>query len=110
MFTATPSPYLVLDPGLVIVDVNEAYLRATGTGRQDLVGRYLFDAFPDNPATPDAHGVRNLHASLRRVLGSKEPDTMAVLRYDIPVADRSGSSRSGGGPRSTPPCSGRTDR
>ncbi|MEU9620789.1 MULTISPECIES: SpoIIE family protein phosphatase [unclassified Streptomyces] len=90
VFTATPSPYLVLDPGLVIVDVNEAYLRATGTGRQDLVGRYLFDAFPDNPATPDAHGVRNLHASLRRVLGSKEPDTMAVLRYDIPVADRSG--------------------
>jgi serine phosphatase RsbU (regulator of sigma subunit) len=55
-----------------------------------LIGRYLFDAFPDNPADPDADGVRNLHASLHWVLRSKEPDTMAPMKYDIPVADRPG--------------------
>ncbi|MFI8823874.1 PP2C family protein-serine/threonine phosphatase [Streptomyces sp. NPDC053431] len=88
LFMATPSPYLVLDPALMIVDVNEAYLQATGRSRQDLLGQYVFDAFPDNPADADADGVRNLNASLRRVLLSRQPDTMAVQKYDIPVPSR----------------------
>ncbi|MEV6006185.1 SpoIIE family protein phosphatase [Streptomyces sp. NPDC051976] len=91
LFAATPSPYLVLGPDLVIVDVNEAYLRATARTRDNLVGQYLFDAFPDNPADPDADGVRNLDASLHRVLRSKAPDTMAVQKYDIPIAGRPGA-------------------
>ncbi|MCT4353537.1 SpoIIE family protein phosphatase [Streptomyces sp. Je 1-79] len=91
LFAATPSPYLVLGPDLVIVGVNEAYLRATGRSRQDLVGQHLFDAFPDNPADASADGVRNLNASLQRVLRSREPDTMAVQKYDIPVASRPGA-------------------
>ncbi|MET9464701.1 SpoIIE family protein phosphatase [Streptomyces sp. NPDC006544] len=91
LFAATPSPYLVLDADLVIVDVNDAYLGATARSRQELVGRYLFDAFPDNPGDPQADGVRNLGASLHRVLRSKAPDTMAVQKYDIPVVSRPGS-------------------
>jgi PAS domain S-box-containing protein len=90
LFAATPSPYLVLGPDLVILDANEAYCRATGRRREDLIGRYLFDAFPDNPADPDADGIRNLNASLHRVLRSGEPDTMAVQKYDIPAPDRPG--------------------
>ncbi|MET7786896.1 SpoIIE family protein phosphatase [Streptomyces sp900116325] len=90
LFAATPSPYLVLGPDLVIIDVNRAYLTATGRTRDELVGQYIFDAFPDNPADPSADGVQNLGASLRRALRSKEPDTMAVQRYDIPVADKPG--------------------
>ncbi|MFH8739195.1 PP2C family protein-serine/threonine phosphatase [Streptomyces sp. NPDC017964] len=91
LFTVTPSPYLVLGPDLVIVDVNEAYLHATGRSRQDLVGQYLFDAFPDNPADESADGVQNLDASLRRVLRWRQPDTMAVQKYDIPVPSRPGA-------------------
>ncbi|MFB7328352.1 PP2C family protein-serine/threonine phosphatase [Streptomyces sp. NPDC056190] len=90
LFAATPSPYLVLGPDLVIVDANEAYCRAAHRLREDLVGQYLFDAFPDNPADPSADGVRNLSASLHRVLRSSEPDTMAVQKYDIPVPDSPG--------------------
>ncbi|MEU6165974.1 SpoIIE family protein phosphatase [Streptomyces tanashiensis] len=90
LFAATPSPYLVLGPDLVIVDVNDAYLRATGRTREDLVGQYIFDAFPDNPADANADGVRNLGTSLHRALRSKQPDTMAVQKYDIPVASRPG--------------------
>jgi hypothetical protein len=111
LFAAAPSPYLVLGPDLVIADVNDrTYLSATGRSREDLAGQYLFDAFPDNPADPGADGTRNLSASLHRVLRSKEPDTMAVQKYDIPVAGSRVCSRSGGGPRSIPRCSGRTDR
>ncbi|MEU6324011.1 SpoIIE family protein phosphatase [Streptomyces sp. NPDC047009] len=91
LFASTPTPYLVLGPDLVILDVNEAYLHATRHDRDHLVGRYLFDAFPDNPADPDADGVRNLSASMHRVLRSKEPDTMAMQKYDIPVPDRPGA-------------------
>ncbi|MGP3947181.1 PP2C family protein-serine/threonine phosphatase [Streptomyces sp. 7N604] len=88
LFAATPSPYVVLGPDLVIVDVNRAYLEATGRTRGDLVGQYVFDAFPENPADPDADGVPNLKASLHRVLAQREPDTMALQKYDIPVAGR----------------------
>ncbi|MEV6196630.1 SpoIIE family protein phosphatase [Streptomyces sp. NPDC051920] len=90
LFMVTPSPCMVLGPDLVLTDVNEAACRVTGRTRKDLLGRYLFDAFPDNPGDPDADGVQNLHASLHRVLSSKEPDTMAPMKYDIPVADRPG--------------------
>ncbi|MFI6495692.1 PP2C family protein-serine/threonine phosphatase [Streptomyces sp. NPDC050564] len=90
LFAATPSPYLVLGPDLVVLDLNEAYCRATGRSRENLVGHYFFDAFPDNPADPDADGVRNLSASLHWVLRSREPDTMAVQKYDIPVPARPG--------------------
>ncbi|RVU15242.1 PAS domain-containing protein [Streptomyces antnestii] len=90
LFMSTPSPYLVLGPDLVIVDVNDAYLHATGRSRQDLVGQYLFDAFPDNPADATADGVQNLAASLHRALESKQPDTMALQKYDIPVPSRPG--------------------
>ncbi|MFD9542474.1 PP2C family protein-serine/threonine phosphatase [Streptomyces sp. NPDC060022] len=90
LFAATPSPYLVLGPDLVIVEVNEAYLRATGRTEEELVGQYVFDAFPDNPADPGADGVRNLTASWRRVLATGVADVLAVQRYDIPVVARPG--------------------
>ncbi|GAA5610216.1 hypothetical protein Spla01_01353 [Streptomyces platensis] len=91
LFAATPSPCLVLDPDLVIVDVNQAALEATGRIRSDLVGQYIFDAFPDNPADPDSDGVQNLDASLHRVLAFGERDTLAPQKYDIPVAHRPGA-------------------
>ncbi|MQY34005.1 hypothetical protein SRB17_19710 [Streptomyces sp. RB17] len=90
LFAATPSPYPVLGPDLVIVDVNRAYLAATGRTREDLLGRHIFNAFPDNPADPEADGVRNLDASLHRVLATRQADTMALQKYDIPVMDRPG--------------------
>lgn len=90
LFAAAPSPFLVLYPDLVVADANEAYLRATGRTREELVGQHIFAVHPDNPADPDAQGVRNLTASLERVLSSKEPDTMALQKYDVPISGRPG--------------------
>ncbi|MGY1833947.1 ATP-binding protein [Blastococcus sp. SYSU DS0510] len=83
VFDALPAPFLVLTPELVIVGMNRARERVTGTRRADLVGRHLFEAFPDNPENPRASGVRHLRASLERVLSTGEPHTMAVQPYDI---------------------------
>lgn len=85
LFEAVPSPMLVMDPDLVIVAVNQAYLTVTRQAREDLLGRYVFDAFPHDLADPDALGTRDLHASLRRVLRTGERDAMALQRYDVPV-------------------------
>lgn len=83
LFQSAPGLYLVLTPDLKIVAVSDAYLRATMTKRKEILGRGLFDVFPDNPNDPQADGVRNLKASLDRVLKNKAADTMAVQKYDI---------------------------
>ncbi len=57
-----------------------------GTGRAVYLRR-----LPRQSRGPGADGVRNLSASLHWVLRSKEPDTMAVQKYDIPVAGRPGA-------------------
>jgi signal transduction histidine kinase/ActR/RegA family two-component response regulator len=83
LFQSAPGLYLVLSPSLKIVAVSDAYLRATMTKREDIIGRGLFEVFPDNPDDPVATGVHNLHASLKRVVKKKEPDAMAIQKYDI---------------------------
>lgn len=93
LFEAAPGLYLVLTPEFRIVGVSEAYLRATMTERAAIVGRALFEVFPDNPDDPAADGVRNLRASLERVLQHKRPDTMAVQKYDIRKPDGSFEAR-----------------
>src|SRR5467141_1895110 len=83
LFQSAPGLYLVLTPDLNIVAVSDAYLRATMTKREAILGRGIFDVFPDNPDDPAATGVRNLRTSLERVLQNKLSDSMAVQKYDI---------------------------
>jgi signal transduction histidine kinase len=83
LFEAAPGLFLVLSPDLTIVGASDAYLRATLTERALIVGRNLFEVFPDNPDDPAADGVRNLRASLERVLQHRRADSMALQKYDI---------------------------
>jgi signal transduction histidine kinase len=83
LFEAAPALYLVLTPELEIVAASDAYLQATMTERDAIVGRPLFEVFPDDPADPAADGVANLRSSLERVLARRAPDTMAIQRYAI---------------------------
>ena len=92
LFEATPGLYLILAPDWTIVAVNDAYARATMTRREKILGRRLFDVFPDNPDDPAADGVRNLKASLERVARSGVADTMAVQKYDIRRPESEGRS------------------
>jgi len=90
LFEAAPNLYLVLSPDLIIVAASDAYCRATLTERNRIIGRHLFDVFPDNPDDPAATGVNNLRASLVRVLQFRRPDAMAVQKYDIRRPDSEG--------------------
>jgi signal transduction histidine kinase/ActR/RegA family two-component response regulator len=83
LFESAPGLYLVLTPEFRIVAVSDAYLRATMTTRDSILGRDIFDVFPDNPDDPLATGVQNLRASLKRVLQNRFSDTMPIQKYDI---------------------------
>ena len=83
LFEALPGLYLVLAPDLTIAAASDAYLHATMTRREEIVGRALFDVFPDNPQDHDASGVHNLRASLQRVLETGRGDAMPLQKYDI---------------------------
>lgn len=83
LFESAPGLHLVLKPDFTIVAVTDAYLRATMTRREEILGRGIFDVFPDNPDDPAATGVSNLRASLTRVREKGVADAMAVQKYDI---------------------------
>lgn len=107
IFEAVPAFYLVLaadPPRFSIVGASEAYLRATLTtreGSKSIIGRGLFEAFPDSPHLRDPTGVRNLRASLMRAFTSGAPDVMAVQHYDIRRPDGTWEERHWA-PRNTP--------
>lgn len=84
IFDFLPGCYLILSPKApeyTILDVNATYLSVTQTTR-DIIGKPLFEVFPDNPDDPYASGVKNLTASLKKVLETKQPHEMPIQRYD----------------------------
>jgi len=83
LFEHAPGLYLVLLPDFTIVAVSDAYLKATMTEREKILGENLFSVFPDNPDDPAATGETNLRSSLNYVLSHKTAHTMAVQKYDI---------------------------
>ncbi|MDI1446378.1 ATP-binding protein [Polyangium sp. 6x1] len=88
LFESAPGLYLVVEPDApryTIVAVSDAYARATMTRREQILGRGIFEVFPANPSTSvrGATAVRNLGASLERVLRRRVQDTMPIQQYDI---------------------------
>jgi serine phosphatase RsbU (regulator of sigma subunit) len=90
VFRALPGMVALLTPELVYADANEDFLRLAGRTREQLLGRYIFDVFPENPNDPAAAGMRETQASMLRVVATGERDTMALLRYDIEDSERPG--------------------
>ena len=93
VFQNLPVPILLLSPSFVIIGANSAYEIISGKSCQDLAGRSVFEAFPDNPAEPAATGTHNLGASLRRAAESGDRDVMALQRYDVEVPGQPGVFR-----------------
>jgi PAS domain S-box-containing protein len=83
LFESAPGLYLVLTPDLKIIAVSDAYLRATMTRREQILGKGIFEVFPDNPNDPSATGVHNVRTSLEQVLQNGVADPMAIQKYDI---------------------------
>ncbi len=86
LFQKLPSPHMVLDRDLRFVAVNAAYEKVTMRRSEELVGRGMFEVFPN-----EGDGGKRLRDSFLRVFERNESDTLAYLRYEIPVpAERGG--------------------
>ncbi|MGP3971082.1 PP2C family protein-serine/threonine phosphatase [Streptomyces sp. 6N223] len=90
VFRAVPGGLALFTTELVYVDANDAYLELVGRTRDQLIGRYVFDAFPENPDDPAASARGDVYRSLRRVATTGERDATALLRYDLEHPDRPG--------------------
>ncbi len=63
-------------------------MRAVGRDRCDLSGRHVFEAFPGDPAQPDA--VQALEASLREALATGQTTRLPLLHYDVETGPGTG--------------------
>lgn len=87
LFENSPGLYLVMrTDDLRIIAASNAYLNATMTRREQIVGKRLFEAFP--AATGYEDGAEKLLASLMRAKNQGEIDIMAVQSY--PIRDQDG--------------------
>jgi PAS domain S-box-containing protein len=77
---------LVLNSEFVILDANPSYQNLVGRTRDELMGQYMFDAFPQN----DESEMEDQRASMRRVLESRAQDVAGPIRHDLEEPDRPG--------------------
>jgi len=80
LFRLLPSPYMILDRDLNYVHANDAYCVVTERRPEELIGRGLFEMFPN----PGESG-RRLRESIERVRDTGRPDSIALLPYPIPL-------------------------
>ncbi|MDZ4371245.1 MAG: PAS domain-containing protein [Phenylobacterium sp.] len=78
LFDLLPSPYMIVDRDMRYVAANAAYCAVLDRPREALIGRNIFEAFPE----PGESGQRLL-GSFRRVLDTGETDTIALIPYPI---------------------------
>ncbi len=76
VFDRLPNAFMVLDRELRYVAANAAYLATTGSTMASLLGRNIFDAFPDSP-----ENVAILRGSFERVLATGVVDEIAAIVY-----------------------------
>ncbi|MDT8397948.1 MAG: PAS domain S-box protein [Pseudomonadales bacterium] len=84
LFESVPALCLALDPEqFTILAVSDAYLEVTRSSRDQLLGRTMFEVFPDDPDDSEADGTRNLLASLQRVRARGVKDVMAFQLHPL---------------------------
>jgi PAS domain S-box-containing protein len=87
LFESLPQAYIAFladDPVFTIVAENTAHAQMANASGKKILGKPLFDAFPDMSEKYKKSGVSELLESLRTVIKTKKPDTMPLLKYDIP--------------------------
>jgi PAS domain-containing protein len=86
IFDMMPGMCLVLDTAFNILAQNAEHARTTLSVAKNVVGRNLFEAFPDNPYDSNASGVASVRQSLLNVLKTRQADVMPIIRYDVQPA------------------------
>ncbi|HEV7951806.1 MAG TPA: ATP-binding protein [Candidatus Saccharimonadales bacterium] len=94
LFQSLSAAYIVFgidDPTFTIIEENEAHAEIAMQKRQNVVGRSLFDVFPDTSEKYLKTGESELLESIRKVIRTGKSDTMPRLSYDL--KDQKGNMR-----------------
>ena len=78
VFDLSTSPHMILDGELRFVAVNQAYEKVTMRRRDELIGNRLFDMFPER-----SDAQKRLLASIETAFETGQPDTIALIPYEI---------------------------
>lgn len=70
-------------PEITILDVNDSFLHNVSLTREQMIGRGLFEVFPDNPADPEDTGIEALRRSIATAVATGQPQLMPVQRFPI---------------------------
>lgn len=92
LFETLPSRYIVVatdDPAFTIIAQNEAHANGAYVKIKDVLGKPVFEVFPDTSDKFRTTGVNDLLESFRKVIKTGKPDTMPSLRYDLKRQDGS---------------------
>jgi len=90
IFEQSSELLVVIDTNFSIVAASDAFLKATITVRENIVGRNAFEVFPDKPDDKTANGESIARASFNRVIKNKTKDVLPVVKYDIPKPESEG--------------------
>jgi PAS domain S-box-containing protein len=80
---AIPANICILAADYHILTASDSYLRTTGTEREQIRGKCVFDIFPANPESPEGNGLMRLEDSLNTVLRTGKPHQMETFRHDL---------------------------
>lgn len=85
IFESLPGLFLVLSTEFKIIAVSNTYLDAVIMDRDEILGKLIFDVFPDKKSSTLPNAEDNLRASFNRVIQTKLPDKMMMQQYDIKI-------------------------
>lgn len=89
LFNRMPGSFLVLQPNApqyTILAISDELLQSTWKRREDVVGKGVFEIYPENPDAITATGPSSLRASLQNAAENMVLDHMPEVRYDVPIA------------------------
>ena len=90
IFEQSSELLVVIDTNFAIVAASDSFLKTTATVRENIVGRDIFEIFPDNPDDKTANGESIVRASFNRVIKNKTKDVLPVVKYDISKPESEG--------------------
>ncbi|MBC7385519.1 MAG: PAS domain-containing protein [Cryobacterium sp.] len=85
LFNSVPGSYLVLDHELKLVAITDELSNAAQVDREDSLGQFIFEVLPDDPNDPT--GFEVWRSSLLKVLETRKPDVMPIVKYAIQRKD-----------------------
>jgi PAS domain S-box-containing protein len=91
LFKILPERYVVFEaksPDYTIIAASSQYQKVTDKDLDELIGKKLFDVFPDTSSQAKKTGKGDLQTSLDTVIETKRPESTGIIRYDL--ADENG--------------------